>query len=107
MEIDVKKLISTESNKERIAEDLEGDVINKIKWELDDVISKEIKKFVVEEIAPTVIAELAGKKKEIVEQIKKDIVKVVAKLGEAMLAKSIENLDNGWTVRDITGKLFN
>jgi diphthamide biosynthesis methyltransferase len=107
MEIDVKKLISTENIKNKIAQDLEEDIVRKITWKLDSELSEAIEIFVKEEIAPTVMEELMGKKEEIITQLKEDVIKIVVAIGETLVATAIKNLDSSWKVKKIVEELFN
>lgn len=106
MEIDVKKLISTENVRVKVTEQLESDLVNKIKWNLEDTLQEEIQKFIKEEVAPVVIRELVDNKEKIIKQLKGDIIKIAAVVGETLLAKAIENLDSSWKVKEIAEKLF-
>ena len=106
MKIDVKNLISTENVKKKVAEELEEQLTSSIKWSLGSTVEEETKKFIKEEIAPEIIKELKKNKNKIVEQFQKDITKIVAGLGEAMIAKAIVNMGSSWKLEKVVKDLF-
>ena len=90
-----------------LKENLKEKILSQMGWSLDSLIADIVKEFVEKEMKADIAKELSDSKPVLLRELKKGMVKVGAKLAEAMMAHAMKNLDiNSYKSKDIIKKIF-